>query len=238
MWPHPRMHQGAMIGTLVVGLLSGGCGSALLSSDGTGSLLDLLAGLGVSEETTLSQLLDQVTVGDVLDAVGQFTESATTGTTEAMPAKGPHGGPRGPHMGPGGPPLLDLTDEQRQAAEEIRQAEREDIEALWVAADEDIRALLTEEQLAIYDELPPLMPGGGHGPPPVQAAGPRDPLPDFLAEKLGLSEEQQTAVEEVLTTLRAATEARRADAREAFLALLTDEQREQLEQRPGNATAH
>lgn len=238
MWPHPRMHQGAMIGTLVVGLLSGGCGSALLSSDGTGSLLDLLAGLGVSEETTLSQLLDQVTVGDVLDAVGQFTESATTGTTEAMPAKGPHGGPRGPHMGPGGPPLLDLTDEQRQAAEEIRQSEREDVEALWAAADEDIRALLTEEQLAIYDELPPLMPGPGHGPPPEQAGGRHDPLPDILAEELGLSEEQQTAVEEILTTLRTAIEARQDEAREAFLALLTDEQREQLEQRLGNGPAH
>lgn len=171
MSPHPRMHWSAVVGTLVVGLLAGGCGSALLSSDGTGS-------------------------------------------------------------------LLDLTDEQRQAAEEIRQAEREDVEALWAAADEDVRALLTEEQLAIYDELPRLMPGGGHGPPSVQAAGPRDPLPDFLAEKLGLSEEQQTAVEEVLTTLRAATEARRKEAREAFLALLTDEQREQLEQRLGNGPAH
>lgn len=237
MWPHPRRHPGAVIGTLVLGLLAPGCGSTLLSSDGTGSLLDLLAGLGVSEETTLSQLLDQVTVGDVLNAVGQLTESATTETTGVMPDGVAHGGPRGPHLGAGGPPPLDLTDEQRQAAEEIRQAEREDVEALWAAADEDIRALLTAEQLAIYDELPPLMPGG-HGPPPARAADPRDPLPDFVAEKLGLSEEQQTAVEEVLTTLRAATAARREEAREAFLALLTDEQRAQLEQRLGNGPAH
>jgi Spy/CpxP family protein refolding chaperone len=212
-------------------MLAGGCGSSLVAGDSTGSLLDLLAGLGISEDTTLSQLLDQVTVGDVVNSVSQFTDNTAVGT-EPLAQAAFQGGPHGPRPGPGAPPpALDLTDEQQQAADQIFQAERDDIDALRAAAQEDIRALLTEEQLALFDELPPLPPGGGdcHGPGgPMGFAGHGGTLTDRLTEDLELSEEQQAAVDEILTTLQAAVQARHEQARDEFLALLTDEQLAQL----------
>ncbi len=272
-----RIQMGTMVGALAIGMLAGGCGSSLATSDSTGSLLDLLANLGISEDTTLGDLLDQVTVGQVLDGVTQFAGSPAimpgpftqSGLSDAelveieslqaqleageiteqeyndalreivgyacgMPPGGPAfgGGPSRHGMGRGAPPPA-LTDEQQQAADEIFQAERDDLEALRAAAEEDIRALLTEEQAASFDGLPPLPIGGGP-PPPVGPGGiahghEGGPL-DRLTQALGLSDEQQIAIEEILTELHDAVAARHEQTRDELLSLLTDEQLEQLGQ--------
>ena len=230
MLPYRRIHFGAVVGTIAIGMLAGACASSLVTGDSTDSLLDLLAGLGISEDTTLSELLDQVTVGDVVDSVAQLTEYATV-ATEPIARSAFAGGPLGPRSGPGAAPPLDLTDEQQQAADEIFQAKRDDVDALCAAAQEEIRALLTEEQLAIFDELAPFVADGGDCPGPPGIAGFHEAggLPmDRLAEELGLSEEQQAAVDEILAELRDAVQARREQARDEFLSLLTDEQLEQL----------
>ena len=92
----------------------------------------------------------------------------------------------GPPGDPGGPPPEDplgLTDEQKEQAGAIFQAAQEDIQALREEAREEMRALLTDEQLAIFDELPPPPPPGGHRPPPDAnlppgANAPQGPPPD------------------------------------------------------------
>lgn len=83
----------------------------------------------------------------------------------------PPGGPR--HAGPPGPPplcleseevaTLALTDEQTAAITAIHEALRTALDEARAAADESFRALLTAEQLAKLDQLPP--PPPRHGPP-------------------------------------------------------------------------
>jgi len=58
-----------------------------------------------------------------------------------------YGSPFGRRMDAGAAGPLNLTDEQRAAAEEIFQLAHNDIDALCDAAQEEIRAFLTEEQL-------------------------------------------------------------------------------------------
>lgn len=277
-----QIQTSAVVATIAFGLLAGGCGATLVGSDSTAGLLDLLASAGISEDTTVSALLDQVTVGDVVNGVAQFADYATAEVASAMPASlteaelaeiealqaqleagaitaqefdsatreligdaGPppggqtlRGGPPGHPMGPGAPPPLDLTEEQQRAADQLSQTERDDVAALQAAANEELRALLTEEQLAIYDELPPLMLGPGDGPGPH---GPGQPgadgaaPADRLAELLGLSEEQQSALSDIVASLQDAVQARREQARDEFLGLLTEEQLAQLEDWTGPA---
>jgi len=50
---------------------------------------------------------------------------------------------------------LDLTEEQQDAIEVIREEVREDIRALHDSARDAFRAILTEEQIEILDELHP-----------------------------------------------------------------------------------
>ncbi len=71
--------------------------------------------------------------------------------------------------GDGGPPPegpLGLTEEQKELAQAIFQLAHEDIQVLRDAAREEMRLLLTDEQLAIFDELPSPPHRGGHRPPP------------------------------------------------------------------------
>ncbi|TWT40577.1 LTXXQ motif protein [Phycisphaerae bacterium RAS1] len=133
------------------------------------------------------------------------------------------GGPRGGHGGFGGPQerldaLLDLTDEQADQAQTIFDAMRTDVTSLQDAARDAIDAVLTDEQLAQLDELRSNAGGEHHG---HRVFGPGI---DRLAEKLELTEEQQTQIETLLDTLKTDVQTRREQARTEFRAILTDEQ--------------
>ena len=193
---------------------------------------------------------------------------------------------------PCGPPLppIDLTEEQLEQALAIFAAARDDIIALHEVARDEVLAVLTEEQLALLEELlaelppppPPMVPGwplcappeeppcpqpprvpfplcppppegeqdpgpgmggpggpGGHGGPGEQGEPPdggpmhqRLPCLQMAVELFGFTEDQVIALETIHDELRAAVEARQQEAWEAFLAILTEEQLEQLEQLP------
>jgi Spy/CpxP family protein refolding chaperone len=167
-------------------------------------------------------------------------------------------GPRRPFAGADGIPpaleTLDLTDEQKAAIKEIRDKARTDtqtaetqqaIQEIMQAAHDEIKALLTDEQVEKLQQLQantlrgPGRPGRGYF-----GIGPRGPfagpvgMPPVL-ETLDLTEEQKTAIEKIrdkAQTDAAAAETRQARyeimqaAREKILDLLTDEQKEQLQQ--------
>jgi len=108
----------------------------------------------------------------------------------------------------------------------------EDIDALRDAAHEEIRALLTEEQLAMLDELAPPMRAGMPFPMPRPHMGFGNHggfAQDRFAEELQSTEEQEAAIDAIRTELEEAVRARHEQARDEFLALLTDEQLEQID---------
>jgi len=242
---------------------AGGCG--VLSSAST------LAGLmsSIDANTTLGELLNQVTVGDLASLVqqlvstfsadansfrtadaltdddlaeieslqaqleaGEITEQAflealreiigDVGPRMGFGAMPPFGGPHGPCMGMEQRPSLDLTDEQQTEANQIFADAREDIDALFQDANDRIRALLTEEQLALLDEREPNLSSDGMRPP--RHHGPPPPCP-FLDDSLNLTDEQKTEIQAILDELQTAVSDRKEQATEAFLAILTEEQR-------------
>jgi Spy/CpxP family protein refolding chaperone len=150
---------------------------------------------------------------------------------------------------PAGPEMyladeLQLTDEQRQQAEDIFTQLHTDIDTLRQDAQDQIEALLTADQLATLDELqsqdrppPPGGPRGGHGggpmgPPPEnadQAGLDLGPLGRF-ADDLQLTDEQQTAIAQIHTDFQAAVEARHQKASDEFRAILTDDQLTRLDE--------
>jgi Spy/CpxP family protein refolding chaperone len=128
--------------------------------------------------------------------------------------------------------VLQLTDEQRAQALDIFIALHDDIHALRTDARDQILALLTVEQRARLLDLQLSPPGRrvgqrhGH---PGRGRGPDHPVGlqrafERLAERLELTEAQQTQIQTILTQLRADIAARHAEAREAFRALLTEDQ--------------
>ena len=151
----------------------------------------------------------------------------------------------GPFAGPPGgaiADLLQLTDAQQQQADDIFTRLHTDIAALRQAAQDQIRALLTADQLATLDELraqnTPLRPGmgmmgggmmgmggrlGGGMLPPAGAGSDPGPL-GRLADVLQLTDEQQAAIAQIHTDLRAAVKARHQQARDEFRAILTADQ--------------
>jgi Spy/CpxP family protein refolding chaperone len=170
---------------------------------------------------------------------------------------GRHGFAYGPgwmHPGPGGrgqfgplynwqddttPPLmlgmLDLTEEQKETITNLVEESRAKLHA-------DIEAVLTDEQIEKLEQLRENTPvGAGKG---YFGIGPRGPFagPDGIPpvlEALDLTEEQKTAIEairEKAKTDAEAAETRQArheiiqTARDKILDLLTDEQKEQLQQ--------
>jgi len=172
--------------------------------------------------TPLSQLLDEVTVGDLITGVEQLLSSLEGDANGFAPPAGMHpGGCPGDPNGRGAPDVLDLTDEQKSEANAIFAGAREDIDALHQAANDQIQALLTEEQLALLDEMEPNNPNdigprprGHHGPPPCP----------FLGEVLNLTEEQKAAIQAILDDLRTAIQEREQQARDEFRAILTADQ--------------
>lgn len=280
--PNHSVRVSGLVGLLVLGTMAGGCGTALIGGDSQ-SILDLLSEYGITEDMTIADALNQITVGDVVTAFVDFADSAALaggvrpapGLTEEQIAEleslqaqldageiteaefteavheligdrgagrpfagfGFYGSPFGHRKGTRAADPLNLTEEQQLAAEEIFQLAHDDIKALRAAAHEEIRALLTEEQRAILDEQghpvepavdrPPgqgIMGAGGRGGFVHGDFGPR-----HIEDELQLSEEQQTAIDEILAELHDAIEARHEQARDEFLALLTTEQLETVD---------
>ena len=134
--------------------------------------------------------------------------------------------------------LLDLTDEQKEAVTTIVQESRAKLHA-------DIEAVLTEEQIEKLEQVRestpwgPGRPGRGYlGIGPKGPFGGPDGIPPAL-ETLDLTEEQKTAIEAIREQVRTDAEAAETwqagreimqAAHDKILALLTDEQIEELEQ--------
>ncbi len=260
-----------------------------------GSVLALFLTMGVGApgcdtnftlDTTLGEILDQVTVGDVVEAFQRFASNvgADSGfgpaalsaeqlsqledlqgrlnsgeiTQEqfAVEIRGligdraPNaafggfaffGGPlgsrmRGPMAGP-----LDLSDEQLELAHAIFEQLHSDIRDLRSQSHDDIRAVLTDEQLAALDQLRADRAGRGlprglrHRPDRGSAGG---RFFDRLAEELGLSEAQIAEITQLREDLRSAVETRHQQARDEFRNLLTDEQLEILDEIEARRAAH
>jgi len=197
MLSHKWSRIGVLVSAALAPIFAGGCGTSLIAGDSE-SVLDLLSSYGITEDMTIADALDQITVGDVVTAFVDFADEAALGAgvpfgrglandelaeLESLQAQldsgeisdtefsdavhgiigdrgagmpfgslSFHDSPFGHRMGTRGIAPLDLTDEQQAAAEEIFQLAHDDIDALHEVAHDEIRALLTEEQLAILDE--------------------------------------------------------------------------------------
>ncbi len=145
-------------------------------------------------------------------------------------------------FGFGGPPhgmrrlarlneLLELTDDQQAQADTIFSDMHAAIQALRETAKADIRAELTEEQLAMLDSLRPDGFGAAGNDSDDAASrhvghrrGGPGSLSSKFAELLDLSDEQQAAIDAIRTALREAVRAEHEAARVAFRAILTDGQ--------------
>ncbi|HPF41191.1 MAG TPA: hypothetical protein P5081_15260 [Phycisphaerae bacterium] len=241
------------IGLLMAGVLAAG---TAMQGCGTGLTLD----------STLADVLNVLTSGDLASAFDAFLEAAGSGrggltddqiaSIEELQAQLDAGtldansfseaigaivGNRAPGMAFGGfeygggpfgmrgpgrlENLLDLTDDQQAQAEEIFTTLHDTIHDLRAQAQEDIRAELTEEQLATLDGLRPGAASDesgarihGHGP---HGGG---SFSSSFAELLDLTDDQVAAIDAIREALRADIQAAHETAREAFLAILTDEQ--------------
>jgi Spy/CpxP family protein refolding chaperone len=217
-----------------VAAFAGGCGvgtsplTGLLSSvdPNASSLAGLLSSL--DPNTTLGQLLNEITVGDVVTGVEQLLSSLRGGGGRfGPPGLGHEGGcPGDPNAREGLAAALNLTDEQKSEANAIFTSAREDIEALRQDANDQVRALLTEEQLAILDGLEPNSPNDT-GPGPGWFHRPHRP---HLAQDLNLTDEQKTAIKAILEQLRTDIQARKQTALDDFRAILTTDQQAILDQ--------
>ena len=195
------------------------------------------ANLTDDQKAQLEAIWQQVQNGEITREQGH--EQIQTLLGVILPAGGPHQRIAD---------ALGLTEEQKTAAEGIHTAARTDIEALAENGRTQFRALLTEEQIATLDSLEAERQAsagfygphsGGMGPHGFGGMGPggfghgpegADGHVDRLAEALALTEEQQTAWATIRAETRAAIEARHETAREAFRALLTEEQLATLDQ--------
>lgn len=156
--------------------------------------------------------------------------------------------------------LLGLTDEQLAEVRAIFERTHSQIRALRLTALARIRLQLTDEQrtrldrlraerfASIRDEAPfppgalrgrgflPGRPGEHRGHDAI-----RERIRGFferLADVLELSDEQRLAIQRIREQLRADVKAAHATARDAFLALLTDEQRALLERIEARIRGH
>lgn len=198
--------------------------------------------------------IEAILTDEQLEKLEQLRESAPSGA-----GRGYFGvGPRGPFAGANDiPPALeslDLTEEQKTVIKEIRDKARTDAEAaetrqarqeIMQAAHDKIKALLTDEQIEKLEQWRASAPRGSGRPGRGNyGVGPRGPFagPDGIPpvlETLDLTEEQKTAIKEIRDKAKTdaeAAETRQArreiiqTAREKILGLLTDEQKEQLQQ--------
>ncbi|MBN2448329.1 MAG: hypothetical protein JXO22_16500 [Phycisphaerae bacterium] len=270
-------NRGTRAGTVVVAAvlaaLAGGCDTSVMTGDSS-SILDSLSEFGITEDMTIANVLNQVTVGDVLTGFVSFVDEVTSNLDAAMaqasglsdeelaeletlqaqldageitetefgdaiseiigdrgagmPFAGLsfYGSPSGHRMNAGAAAVLDLTEEQQVAAEEIFQSLHDDIDALRAATHEAIRAMLTDEQLLILDDMGALdqesaTPRMGRG---AMGSGRGVSRSVQIADELQLTEEQQAAIDGLRAELRDAIRVRHEQAHAEFLALLTEEQ--------------
>ncbi len=223
------------VGLTALALLAvAGCGGPAESSD----LLDTVASLVAGEQ-------DAATLETAVGCESGIGRGARGGPM-AQAADNGEDRPRPPHGDP-----LELTDEQRALAEEIFALLHEDIEVLRDAARADFEALLSEEQLALLEEL--MGNHEGEGPPPNRPprfpyCGTQQPEPpehdglpphmQRLANALALSEQQTADWLVIHDETRSAIEARRDEACEEFRAILTDEQLAILDELPPPPPGH
>ena len=227
-------------------------------TSGTGGLMMPSAPavqLTADQQAQLQDLQSQLDSGAITQE--QFAQQVQALIGDIAPGRafagmGMMGGPfpGDPNMGMADP--LQLTDAQRQQAQDIFQRLHDDIATLRQNAEDQIKALLTADQLAKLDELQSQLPaqggphGGRMGPPPMAGRdNPRPPDPNQdpnaapgpgadvftrLADELQLTADQQAAIEPIHTDLQAAVKARHQQARDEFRAILTSDQLTILDQ--------
>lgn len=278
----------SVITTFGLAILLSGCGTTATTSDITG-FLSSLTGSNVTTSTTIGEILNQLTVGDVINAYQAYVASQANSTGGHLPTsltedqlsqiedlqaqldagaidratfqagvlniigdtmphpRGPRGGMMGGPFGmgdnaPAGDPL-NLTNDQKTAAEAIFTQLKTDIDSLQAQAKEDILALLTDEQKTKLQELGldtlrglgrpgmrgpgmgPGMRGGHHGSMGVGVSNTGNQrYLDLLATKLTLTAEQKTSIQTILDNLQTAVKAAHDKADADFRALLTADQ--------------
>lgn len=240
----------ALAAALGLGMAATGCGTGLTLDSTIGDVLNVLTsgdlaaafdefvgaagsrggGLSESQIAAIEDLQAQLDAGTLSDEA--FAGSVETILGDRAPgmafggfALG--GGPFGMHHPGRLADLLELTDEQMAEAEAIFTQLHTDIHDLRTQAKEDIRGVLTEEQLATLDALKP----GGAMEGDDAMARPRGPrhgghgsFSSSLAEILELTPDQQAEIDAIRTALREDVRAAHEAARDAFRAILTDEQ--------------
>jgi Spy/CpxP family protein refolding chaperone len=212
---------------------------------------EVIAQLVEDSKAKLHADIEAVLTDEQLEKAEQLRESLPWGPGRGYPGIGPRGLLAGAD---GIPPVLealDLTEEQKTAIEQIRDKARADAATaetwqarreIMQAAHDEIMAVLTDEQIEQLEQLRASAawgPGRGYlGIGPRGPFGGPDGIPPAL-EALDLTEEQEAAIEAIIEKARtdaAAAEtwlARREivqTAHDEILALLTDEQIEQLQQ--------
>lgn len=242
-----------MAGVFAAGTLAQGCGTGLTLDSTLGDALNVLTsgdlasafdafvsnsgatGRGLSDDQIagIEDLQAQLDAGEIdaeafSSAVGRLVGDRAPGMAFAGFDYG--GGPFGMH-GPGRlGNLLELSDEQKAEAMATFTTLHETIHGLRMQAIEDIRAELTDEQLATLASLRPGAPMAGDNAmgDGMRFRGPRPHGPGSFAsrfaELLNLSDEQAAAIDAVRATLREAVRAEHESAREAFRAILTEAQ--------------
>jgi len=217
-----------------------------------GGLGHLNAHLTDDQRSQIEALQAQLDAGEITRE--QFVEQVRAIIGDALPNEpfvgfGFGGGPFGGHHGLRVGGYLNLTQEQVDAAKEIFEKAHTDITALRTQAQADILAVLTDEQRARLNELVVGLfvglpfsanngdannarnrgPGGfgfGFGRPGHAF--------DRFADALELTDEQRAQIKAIRDALTDAVRARHEQARDEFLALLTDEQLAKLPGRHGS----
>ncbi len=231
-------------------------GAAAGAADGNAAMPPETPPLTADQQAQLEDLQGQLDRGEITQE--QFAQQVQTLIGDASPGYAFAGTDMlgGPFLGDpvmGLADVLQLTDEQRQQADDIFTRLHTDIDTLRQNAQDQIKTVLTADQLAKLDELqsqpppgpPPGGPGGCHmGPPPgdqgaVAQPPDQDPnaVPDpavdtwtRLADELQMTDDQQAAIEQIRTDLQDAVQARHQQARDEFRAILTSDQLAVLDQ--------
>ena len=183
---------GTVLGVLVLAVWGSGCGTST-------SVLDILADLGITEDMTLSEALDQLTVGDVVAGFVSFANLEAGTLTEQWQAA--------------------LTDEE--------QVELESLQAQLTAGDitEDEFDDAVEDLIGDVAPDRPFAGFGFYGSPFGHHANRHR----HGIATLDLIDDQQTAADEIFEEAHADIDALRDAAHAEISALLTEDQQTILE---------
>jgi len=194
---------------------------------------------GASAQASSSQLDAQIGELQTQLDQGQITSSqfaAAVSTLYGQSAAGLQqqhvmifGGPFNHAAPAAGMDPLNLTDAQRQQAQQLFEQAHADIRALRQAAHEKILAVLTPDQQAALSQVGSVNAGtiaAGSAP----AGGQPTSWFQYLAEQLQLTSDQVTQIDQIRTDLRTAVQNRHQQARDDFRALLTPDQQQKLDE--------